>query len=67
MNPSRDKNAKARTLVGRGEKSLLSDLGSELRLRGSRTRRAKIINGMEKKKKKEARKIPVDFSQTPNM
>ena len=51
MNPSRDKNAKARTLVGRGEKSLLSDLGSELRLRGSRTRRAKIINGMGWEKK----------------
>ena len=50
-----------------GGVDLPCDSGSELRLRGSRTRRAKIINGMEKKKKKEARKIPVDFSQTPNM
>ena len=51
MDPSRDKNArKARAVVGRGEKSLLFDAGFELRLRGSRTRRAKIINGMGRKK-----------------
>ena len=41
---------KARTVVGRGEKSLLCDPGSELRLGGGEKRRAKTINGMEKKK-----------------
>ena len=38
--------------VKRGEKGLLCDPGSELRLGGREKRRAKIINGMEKKKKK---------------
>ena len=48
---------KARTVVGRGEKSLLCEPGSELRV-GSRERRrcAKIINGMSKKKKKKKKK-----------
>ena len=50
-----------------GEHSLPCYSGSESRLRGSRTRRAKTMNGMKNKTKKEARKIPVDFSQTPNM
>eukprot|EP00610_Laminaria_digitata_P001320 TRINITY_DN3196_c0_g1_i1.p2 TRINITY_DN3196_c0_g1~~TRINITY_DN3196_c0_g1_i1.p2 ORF type:complete len:51 (-),score=10.06 TRINITY_DN3196_c0_g1_i1:151-303(-) len=44
---------KARTVVGRGEKSLLCDPGSELRLWRERDRSAKIINGMEKEKKKK--------------
>ena len=35
-----------------GEKSLLCDPGSQLRLGGREDRRAKIINGMEKKKKR---------------
>ena len=48
LNSSRDKNEKARTVVGRGEKSLLCDPGSELRLWRERDRSAKIINGMEK-------------------
>ena len=45
---------KARTVVvvGSGEKNLLCDPGSELRLRGDRTRRANTINDMEKKKKR---------------
>ena len=38
--------------MGRGEKSLLCDPGSELRLGGRDNRRAKIINGMKKKKEK---------------
>ena len=43
---------KARTVAGRGYKSLLCDPGSELRV-GTRERRkwAKIINGMSKKKR----------------
>ena len=41
---------KARTVVGRREKSF--DPGSELRLGGSRTRKANAINGMEKIKAK---------------
>ena len=36
-----------------GEKSLLCDPGSKLRLGGSENRRAKIINGMEKEKDKK--------------
>ena len=39
--------------MGRGGKSLLCDPGSELRLGGRENRRAKIINGMEKKRKKK--------------
>ena len=43
---------KARTLMGRGEKSLLSDSGSELPLERRRRRRrkksVKIIEGMGK-------------------
>ena len=50
---------KARTVVGRGEKSLLCGPGSQLRLRGGRDkRRAKIINEMKKislKKNKNAK------------
>ena len=40
--------------VGRGEKSLLGDPGSELRLGGREKRRAKIIkwNGGEKEKER---------------
>ena len=41
-----------------GEKSLLCDPGSELRLGGRENRRAKTINGMEKKKKKKTRMKP---------
>ena len=40
-----------------GEKSLLCDPGSELRLRGRENRRTKIINGMEKIKIKIKIKI----------
>ena len=49
---SRDKKCKARTEWVGGEKSLLCAPGSELRLLigGRENRRAKIINGMEKKK-----------------
>ena len=48
---SREKNARHEPhLVGRGGKSLLCDPGSELRLGGRQNRRAKIVNGMEKKK-----------------
>ena len=43
---------KASTVVGRGEKSLLCDPGSELRLWRERDSSAKIINGMEQKNKK---------------
>ena len=51
LNPSHDKNAEARTVVGRREKSLLCDPGSELLLIGGREkRRAKLIRGMEKTK-----------------
>ena len=43
---------KARTVAGRGEKSLLWDPGSEIRVgRRERRRYAKVINGMRKKKK----------------
>ena len=54
MNSSRDeKKIKACSVVGRAEKSLPFDPGSELLLLGgSRTRRAEIINVMKKKKKK---------------
>ena len=38
--------------MGRGEKSLLCDPGSELRLGGRENRRAKITNGMDKRKNK---------------
>ena len=37
---------KARTVVGRGEESFLSDPGSELRLGGRRDNNAKIKCGM---------------------
>ena len=40
----------------RGERSLLCDPGSELRLGRRENRRAKIINGMETKKRKEKKK-----------
>ena len=40
------KKHKARTAVGRAEKSLLRDPGPELRLRVRRTRRANKDNGM---------------------
>ena len=39
---------KARTLMGRGEKSLLSDSGSELPLERRRKKSVKIIEGMGK-------------------
>ena len=42
-----------RTVMGRGEKSLLRDPGSKLRQEESRTRRAKIFNGMERKQKQK--------------
>ena len=45
------KKRKARTVVGRGEKRLLCDPGSELRPRGREKRRAKVINGMQTKQK----------------
>ena len=41
--------------MGRGGNSLLCDPGSELRLGGRENRRAKIINGMEKKQKEKKR------------
>ena len=45
---------KARTVAGRGWKSLLCDPGSELRVgRRGRRRCAKKMNGMSKKKKKK--------------
>ena len=40
----------------RGEKSLLRDPGSELRLGGRENRRAKIMNGTGKKKEKGKRR-----------
>ena len=44
------------TVVGRGEKSLRSDPGSELRLGTEKEKEsAKIIDWMSKKKKKSAR------------
>ena len=49
---SRDTNARHEPSCGGGEKSLLCDPGSELRLGGRGKRRAKIIDGMEIKKKK---------------
>ena len=51
LKSSRDKKCKARTIVGRREKSLLCDPGSELRLGGRENRRAKITNEMENKNK----------------
>ena len=48
-------------MVGRGEKSLLCGPGSEFRLAGREKSRARIINGMTKNKKKEA-KIPFNGS-----
>ena len=45
-----------RTWVG-GEKSLLCDPGSELRLGGRENRRATIINRMEKNWKKTTKKM----------
>ena len=60
LESSREKKSKARTVVGRGGKSLLCDPASELRLGGGENRRAKIIlrskwDGREKKKKKQKR------------
>ena len=48
LNPSRDK-MQGRYGSGEGgdEPTTVCDPGSELRLRGSRTRRVKVINGME--------------------
>ena len=49
---------KARTVVGRGEKSSLGDPGSELRTTGRKGESsAKIINGMQKNIK-EGRRRP---------
>ena len=45
--------------MGRGEKSLLHDPGTELRLRGREKRRAKIINGMEDEKKRTMPNAPM--------
>ena len=42
-------NTKARTVVETGEKSLLSDPGSELRLGREKDKSAKIIEGIRKK------------------
>ena len=48
LDPSRDNDRKARTVVGRGEEGPLCDLGSELPLGGStRVGRGKT-NGMKK-------------------
>ena len=47
LNSSRDKNEGTYRSGEGGEKSLLCDPGSELRLRGERDRSAKIINGMK--------------------
>ena len=43
-------------MVGRGEKGLLCDPGSVLRLGGREKRRAKIVNGMKKRRKKNGMK-----------
>ena len=50
---------KARTVVGRGEKSLLGDPGPELRLGGEKEKEksAKLIDGMNKRKGKVSRLI----------
>ena len=51
---SRDKNEIARAVVGRGgEKSLLCDPGSELRLGGREKKKGEDNNGMKKKTKKK--------------
>ena len=49
---SRDKNARHEPLGVGGEKSLLCNPGSELRLGGRENRRAKIVNGIKKTKTK---------------
>ena len=58
---------KARTVVGRGEKSLLCDPGSELRLWRERDRSAKIINGMKMKKKKKHLHIYLHKTDRPRV
>ena len=51
------KNARHEAQWGGGEKSLLCDPGFEVRLGGrEKKRRAKIINGVEKKEKKKKKK-----------
>ena len=66
LKSSRDKNARHEPLWDGGEKSLLCDPGSELRLGGRENRRANIINGMKKKKekKKGTYTLSVFFSKT---
>ena len=57
LKSSRYKNARHEPYWVGGEKSLLCDPGSELRLGGKENSRAKIINGCGKiKKKKEEKK-----------
>ena len=48
------KNARDEPYWGEGEKSLQCDPGSDFTTRKERERRAKVIKGMEKKKKKNA-------------
>ena len=47
------KNARDEPYWGEGEKSLQCDPGSDFTTRKERERRAKVIKGMEKKKKKK--------------
>ena len=66
LNPSRDKNARhVCTVAGREKKSLLCDPGSGLRLGGSWTRMAKIINGTRNKKKRRKTKRRKIILRTP--
>ena len=58
LKSSRDKSARCeRTVAVKGEKSLLCDPVSELRLGGRQKRRAKTTNGMEKKRTRLAPKL----------
>ena len=50
MKSSRDKNARHEPKWVGGEKSLLCDPGSELRLGGRENRRARTVSGMGEKK-----------------
>ena len=57
MKSSRDKKkTRHEPEGGGGEKSLLRDPGSELRLGGRENRRAKVTNGMGEKERKKKKK-----------
>lgn len=62
LNSFRENKARARTVVEKGEKSLLCDPGSELRLGGGGwSKRTKINEWDKKKQKKKEKKNKTEF------